>query len=152
MPDRGPIEDLDMLHRRPTCPSETNMPDRRAIGDRHAPSETTCLIGDPQKTDMPHQRTTYPIGDQLAPSETDMPAESNWNLNTLYLNIRVNIYLLIYIHVGLRWVVNQACQYPMGHISFRWVSDQACRSLIGLRSGLSVFDQASRSPIVIIFS
>ena len=41
-------------------PSETHMPLRRPIGDRHASSENnrrlTCLIGDLSKTDMPQRR------------------------------------------------------------------------------------------------
>ena len=114
MTDRRPIEDLDMLHQRTAClirdlsktstcfigdrhawsethqrpqhaTSETNMPDRRPIKDRHAPmvtdiphqrltcliknlSETsTCFIGDPSKSNMPHWR---PIWNRHAPLET----------------------------------------------------------------------------------
>ena len=86
MPDWRPIEDLDMLHRRPIC-----------------------FIGDPLETDMLHRKPT---------------CLRSLNGILTQFNILIFIYfLLIYIHVGLRWVVNQACQYPMGHISFRWVSD-----------------------------
>ena len=41
-------------------PSETDLPHRRPIGDRHASSET----------DMPHRRPTCFIGDRHASSET----------------------------------------------------------------------------------
>ena len=55
-------------------PSETEIPDRRHIRDRHALSETECPIGDrnsPSETDMPDQRPigdryTYVIGDRHA--------------------------------------------------------------------------------------
>ena len=63
------IGDISETHRRPTFligePLETDMSDRRPIGDRHACSETnmpdrrpTCLIGDPLETDMPDWRPT----------------------------------------------------------------------------------------------
>ena len=68
-----------MTHRRPIGdPSETDMPDRGSIGDRHAWSETnqrpTCLIGDPSEIDLPHRRPTCLIG---ALSET------HWRPTTL---------------------------------------------------------------------
>ena len=77
---------LSETHRKPI---ETDLPDRRP---RHARLET-------------HQRPT---------SETDMPVESNRNLN-IYLNINIFTYfLLIYIHT---------CQSLLGHVGFRWVYD-----------------------------
>ena len=68
MPDWRPIRDLHILNWRPTCPTETDMPDRRPIR-LHAPPET----------DMQDRK---PIGDQHAPLETNMPVESNRNINT----------------------------------------------------------------------
>ena len=75
IPKRKPIGDFDMLHRRPTCP----------IGDRHAPWEKTFTIGD-----------LHGCG---VPSETNMHAESNRNLNT-YLFKYTHFYLLFaYLHI-----------------------------------------------------
>ena len=104
------------------------------IGDRHAWSE-------------PHLRLTYPSG-------TNMPAESNWNLN---------IYMFKYSYFHILFAYLYTCRYPMGCRSDMSVSNEACRFQIGLRwsmsrfpiglrSGMSVSDQACRSPIVIIFS
>ena len=82
------IGDLDMLYRRLTCPIGYDIPDWRPIEDRHAPSET------------------------------DMPAESNRNFKTFkYSNFY--IFLLIYIY----W------NTILGHVGFRWVSDEAFRGL-----------------------
>ena len=78
---RRPNRDPSQTHRRPTCligdPSETDMPDRRPIGDQNSRSEThprpTCLIGDlyvSSENDMPHRRPTCLIRN---PSEIDMP-------------------------------------------------------------------------------
>ena len=71
------------------------------IGDWHTPLETTCLIVDPfENLDMLHGRLTYPIGDRHAWSETDMPAESNRNVNTFkysYLYICTIFVCMYYI-------------------------------------------------------
>ena len=90
------IGDLDMLYRRPTfpigvrhAPSETDLSDRRPIGDRHAPSEK----------DMPDWR---PIRDRHVcgdPSETNMPAESNRNLNTYTFKYTYAYILFAYLHI-----------------------------------------------------
>ena len=73
------IEDLFETHRRPFRDSETNMPDWRPVGDRHASLVThrrpTCLIGNPSETDMPHRRPTFLI---KVPLETNM---SDWRPN-----------------------------------------------------------------------
>ena len=77
-------------HRRPWHPKlETDMPDRRLIKDRHAPSVTdiphrrlTSLIRYPSVTStcfimVTHLKPTFSIGD---PSETDMPRRRPiWN-------------------------------------------------------------------------
>ena len=65
------IGDLSETHRRPKFligdPSETNMPDRRPIRDRHASSDShrrpTFLIGDQPATVETHWRRTCLIGD-----------------------------------------------------------------------------------------
>ena len=179
---RRPIGNLSEPHRRPTCligdPSETDMLDRRPVGDWHVWLEThqrpTCLIRDrhaSSETNMPHWRPTCFIGD---PSETNMP---RWRPI-------INTYLAQgwspMRHVGLWWgmsvsngspirhvgpwsgmsVSDQACRSPIRHVVLRLVSNQACRSPMGLWSGMSVSDGApiglhwvsNRSPIVIIFS
>ena len=91
---------------RPTCligdQLESNIPDRRPVGDQHASSEThqrpkclikeqhassethwrlTCLIGDSWETNMPDQR---PIGGIHASLETDM---SDWRPTLGKINI-----------------------------------------------------------------
>ena len=141
MPDRRPIEDLDMLHQRPTClmetrrrpqhaKSETDMPDQRPIEDQHAPlvtdfphrrlsclirdpSETsTCFIGDPSKTDMPHRR---PIWNRHAPSDTH----------------RRQTCLLVSDEAcqGLRSGMSVSGGSPIRYVGLQWVSDEACRDL-----------------------
>ena len=73
MPDRGPIGDRDILHRRPTC-----------------------LIGDPSKTDMPHRRLRClwrPIGDRHA-----CGVQSEYK--HIYLNKLIFIYFLL-IYIGI---------------------------------------------------
>ena len=61
MPDRRPINDLNILHQRPTC----------LIRD---PSKTsTCYIGGRHAWSEINQRPTCPIGNWHSPSETDMP-------------------------------------------------------------------------------
>ena len=83
------IGDPSKTHQKPIGdPSQTNMHDRRT---RHASSETymphrrlTSLIGDPSETDILHRRQTCPIQDQHSfgdLTETNMPVESNRNLN-----------------------------------------------------------------------
>ena len=146
-----------VTHRRPRhASSETDMPLRRLtcpIRDRHAGSET----------DMPDRKTTRLIGEWHSPSETSMPVETHLtHLNILIFMLFLLIYICMYVHVGIRWVVDQSFQSPMWHVAFRWLSDEACRGLRrvsnqacrGLRSGMSrspirhvqVSDQACRSP------
>ena len=102
----------------------------------------TCLIGDlletytPSDTNIPHLRPTFPNGDRHSPSETDMPVESNHNLNS---------YISKY---------TSACRSPIRECPFRRISNEACRgprysmsrSLMGLQSGKSVSDG---SPMVL---
>ena len=57
---------LSKTYQRPIRdPSETNMPERRPIGEIDMPHwRPTCLIGDPLETDMPdktHQRPIFLI-------------------------------------------------------------------------------------------
>ena len=74
-------------------------------------------IRDLSETHMPHRRPTCLIGD---PSEINMPAESNPNLNTDILK-----YSLFYILFAYFIYWNNI----FGHVGFRWVSDEACRGL-----------------------
>ena len=123
-------------YRRPIrYPSETNMPDQRPVGDRHATLET----------DMPHWRPTCHIGDQHASTETDMPHWRPMRDQHAYSEIHQRPTCLIgdpsetnmpYLRPTLRKIC-------IRHVSLRWVSDQACRSLmwqVGLQWGMSVSD------------
>ena len=97
---RHASSETDMPHRRTTCP----------IGDRHAPSETN----------IPDRSPTCPFGDWHAckdPSNTNMPAESNRNLNAYIFNWYFCLFIYMSISDGS----------PMNHID---VSDQACLSPI----------------------
>ena len=109
-------------YRRPIKgPSETNMPDRRPIGDRHATSET----------DMSDRRH---IGDRHAPSETVMSGET---LRT-HLNILIFIYFMFILYlytVGIWRGVDQACQSQMGGMS---VSVGSLMKLVEVSDGSSV--------------
>ena len=134
MPDRKPIRNLDMPHRR-----------------------LTCLIGDPSETDIPDRRPTYPIGDQHVPSETDMPVETHRSPTCLLTPIGIMTHIVKFTYFSILKKCkdsNQACWSLMGlrlgmsvfnglsirHVCFRWFSDEACR---GLRSGMSVSDRSS---------
>ena len=141
------IQSYDTVVQRPRhASSETDMPHRRPtffIGDRLAPSET----------DMPHRKPTCPIWDQHAfgdPSETNIPAESNRNLNTYIFK-----YTYFYIHTFCLfiYVYRNKVRTLFRHVSLWWVSDQSCRSLMGhvfsngspirqdgLRSSMSISD------------
>ena len=139
----------------------------RPIGDRHAWSEnSTCFIGDRHawsETDTPDRKPTCLIGDRHVLLETNMPyqrptfmpVDTHWRPICIRSPIKFKyINMLIYIHVGIRWVVDQACQSPMGACRFqmglRWsmwrspmgmfVSDGSSIGHVGLRSGISVFD------------
>ena len=114
-------------------------------------------IGD---IDMPHRRQTYPIGNQHAPSETDMPVETYRRPTCLrsstfkytYFDILFCLFILEQCKYS-----NQACISPMclrlgmsasdvcpikhvelsdwsliRHVGLRWVSDQSCLSPMGL--------------------
>ena len=54
MPDKRPIGNLDMLHRRPTCrigdPSETTMSERHIRDVDMLHRRLTCRTGDPSET------------------------------------------------------------------------------------------------------
>ena len=159
------IGNLDMLHQRPiwdrhahlrpTCISETDIPERRPTGNRHALSETdmsdrrpTCRIGDRHvgsETDI-HAL----LGDT---SETDMPNQlgsfhySNINKQKVYKNENIFIHLFKFRLVSDGSL--QACRSPMGLRSGISVSGEACR---GLRSCISVFDGSPNIYYYIIFS
>ena len=103
------------------------------IGD--SPETHWRPIRDPLETDMPDRRL---IGDWHTPSETNMPGESNWNVNTFKYSY---FYILFaYLYIG---IIYGACRFQLG---LRWsmstveVSNKACRSPMGLRSGMSVSD------------
>ena len=132
---RRPIGDL----------SETDMPDRRPIGDRHAWPENnrrpTCLIGDLSKTEMPHRR---PIRDRHASLETNMShrrptcliGAQHVSSGTIRTCLVYNGSLMR--HVGLWWVSDEACWSPIRHCGLQsdilqWVSYQTCRSPMRLR-------------------
>ena len=72
------VGDLSETHRRQIYligdPSETDMSDRRPMGDRHASLETrrrpTCLSRDQNALSKTHRRPISLIGDQHVSSET----------------------------------------------------------------------------------
>ena len=101
-----PIGDLSETHRRPTF----------LIGDSTCFIRPTYLIGDPSEIDMPHPRPICPIRYRLAcedPPETTMPEESNQNSNAYMFEYTYFIYfLIIYIHVSIRWVYYQCSDIP----------------------------------------
>ena len=128
--------------------SETDMPHRKPIEDRHAWSEThlrlTCLIGDP-------------FGDRHVSSEVDMPDRRHIDDRHAWSEtLRRPTLGKICIshgsqmrHVSLRWVSAEACRSPIRRVDLRtdiWVSDETFRSQMGLRW------DSDRSPILIMFS
>ena len=119
--------------------SETYMPDRRSIGERHARLET---IGD-------YRRTTCLIRDKHAWSENDpgqdmyflCVSDEAWrSLMGLQWGMSVSNGSPMR-HVGLQCVSAEECWSPMRQVSLRWgvsVSNEVCRSpmrCVGLRSG-----------------
>ena len=122
---------------------------------------------------MSHWRPTYPNRDRHAsgdPSESNMPAESNWNLNTYIFKYT---FFLIYINlnngrtlirdVGLWWVfdilgMSVSNVSPIRHIFWSLIRHVGVRPSLSdidglsirhvdLRCGMSVSVQACRSPI-----
>ena len=152
MPDLWVYENIIIIgvssetSRRPIGdPSETDLPDRRFIRDRHAWSET-------------NRRPTCLIGDRHASSETDM---SDWRpIRDTWVSSEACQSPIRHVGHGLRWVFDEACRSPIRHAGLRLVSCQACWSPMGLWSDMSVSDGSpiglrwvfDRSPIILIFS
>ena len=130
MPDRRPIRDLDMPHRRPIC-----------------------LIGDPSETDM-HVESNWNFNTFKYSYFYKLFAYVYTYIGIIYWGMTISdgspINHIEVSHgspircVGLRWVSNQACWSPMGlwssmlvydgspmrHVGLWWVFD---RSWMGLR-------------------
>ena len=83
--------------------SETNMPDRRQIGDRHVWSEySTCFIGDPSETDMPDRR---PISDRHAWPEIVTPdQETNMSNGRSIRDLHYSDINTLQVYLNSGWI------------------------------------------------
>ena len=105
------IGDLNMLHRRPGHPSlETDMSDRRPVGDRHAQSKTDMLV-------ETHRRQACLHG-----------VESEFKYAYLYILFAYlywNDVRTLIRHVGLRPSMFVSDVSPIRHVCLRCVSDRS---------------------------
>ena len=136
-------------------PTETDLPDQRPMGDRHAWSETHRAIGDLHDWSETHRRPTCPTRDLTI-----------WiTKQKVFKNKYIQIYVFtfwydsacisisggspLHRHVGTS-VSNLTCRFPIRHVSLRsdmLISDQTCLSLIKNVGHRWVFDKACRSAI-----
>ena len=108
-------------YRRPIGdPSETDMPDRRHIGDRHASSIRHVGL-----------RSGVLVSDE-----------------TYWSPIGLRSGMLVFDgspirHVGLQWGMSVSNGSSMKHVGLRWVFNEAWRSPTGFRSGMSISNGSS---------